>query len=151
MADLAFKGTFLLENANPATVDFSNYVTGITGGPERNKIAIEATLGTDHAHEVVGHSLVPFGFSMRGLTTALKSTLITYWEAKTWIEVIYRPLTGAASTTNPEEEFHLQLVNCPTAPRSLTEDYVFTAADINVAYWSWTDTSTTKTRGTAQL
>lgn len=151
MADVQFLGSAFLEDATPATTEYKNNQVEITGGPERLRIVIAATLGTDHAHEVMGHSEVPFGFTFRGLTTAQKSTLNAFWVAKTWLEFLYRPLAGAKSTTNPEETFHLQLAMGATSPRNLTEDYLLVQPDVKVAYYKWDDGATPYTRGIAQL
>lgn len=151
MADVQFLGTALLEDATPATTDYSDNHVELTGGPERLRIAIAATLGTDHGFEIAGHSIVPFGFTMRGLTTAQKSTLNAFWAAKTWLEFLYKPLAGPKSTTNPEETFHFQLAMAATAPRNLTADYLYVVPDVQVAYYKWDDGVTPFTRGTAQL
>lgn len=151
MADIPFLGTFLLEDVTPATANYADNVTATTGEVQRNQIEIVTTLGQDHSFQIQGHSMVPFGFSMRGLTTAQKSALNTFHKNRTWLEVIYRPLAGALSATNPQETFHFQLSTAPTPPRDLTADYIWTHPDINVAYYQYTDGTTTVTYGQPQI
>jgi hypothetical protein len=149
MADRAFKGTWLWDDeATGATTEFSNNFVGADVTIDRVTIDVGAVLSDDHRYQLTGSSAITLDFRLQLLTTAEKSVIVSDWDTQLLQEVIFRPLTGAKSATNPEQTFQFHLVNAATAPTTMDVLYEYNSGAIQCLAWKWDDGTTAVTRGT---
>lgn len=145
----AFKGTFTLDDAPGAGAnDFApHYIDGSLTF-QRDGVQVAAKLSTDRRYQIPGVQFDTFSARFGSLTSALMDVLHTAYSAATLLRVVFRPLTGAASATNPQITVDFYLLSAPAPPMSLTEEYVFELPAVEVVASSWTDGTNTHTYGT---
>lgn len=145
----AFLGTCTVDDApGSGTNDLAPHLISITPTWSRDPVQVAAKLSTDHRYQIPGVKFVTLSMQLGSLTTALKSIIYTDFSAGTLQRVVYRPLTGAKSATNPESTFDFYWVGSPSPPMNLTEEYVFEMPAVECVAAQWDDGTTTVTFGT---
>lgn len=150
MADRVFNGAFEFtsEAAGAESKVMSDFTRSVVFDPGRTIIDCPPTFGLDHGFDVTGSSFATFTATLQKLSPADKLIYIGFHNAQTFMEAIWRPLTGAVSATNLETRAQFPLVNHPTIVSVVDELDMWEVGTVRVKAYSITDGSTTFTYGT---